>query len=935
MTVGLLGRGDELERLRAVVDEARTGSGRAVVVRGEPGIGKTALLAEATRSLRGVRLVRADGYEAESSIAYAALHRLVAPWRDATDRLPAPHRQALRTVLGLDAGRAPDRFGVGLGVLELLAALGRDGPLVVVVDDLHRVDAESAAVLAFVARRLGAEPVAVLLACRDDPRLDATTAGIPTLLLQGLDAESAARLLVSRFDEHVDPLVVARVVRATGGNPLALVDLAHDLTARELHESGLAEEPVPVGRHLQAHYLAQVRGAAPDVRTWLLVAAADSTGNLDLVRRACTGLGVAPGAAETAEELGLVELGTTATFRHPLVRAAAYGAAPGGQRRRVHAALAAAAHADGSAELAAWHAARATVGVDADVADRLEAVADAAGARGGFVSRARVLGRAAELTPPGSQRDRRRVAAAEAAVAAGAARIGASLLDDLPSGLARNDADADVAAPEDGNGEAAGTEGAADRVLRARVVAVRVALGLFTSDPDVVTRAAADMLDAAALLHGTDPAREQHALVRAFEHAVAADRALRGTSLPELGRRLEAGAAVRPGPTSDVLRALGSLVLQDQAAAVPALRRGMAALDALDDQHVLAYVIAGAAVATALWDLRGRDAWLARVTRAARDAGSLQALDTCLWVSSLAELTGGTPRRAAQHLQQVRELRHAIGHDGEHVVDVARLAWADAPRDQVLRAAADARRAGFGGVEASALAALAVHDLAEGRYRDAYATLAPLVDEPSLRLTPLQVPDLVEAAVRSGRAQETGRHVDRLEAVARANGSPWARGTALRCRALLSEGEEAGERFAASARALDEAGAVVDAARSRLLHGELLRRRRRRAEARELLRAAEDVFDAAGATAFGRRARAELTATGAGPGDARASRRSPLTAREETVARLAADGGTNVEIGATLFISAHTVDYHLRKVFHKLDVSSRRQLRERLADGTP
>lgn len=679
---------------------------------------------------------------------------------------------------------------------------------------------------------------------------------------------------------------------------------------------------MPVGRHLQAHYLAQVRGdAAPDVRTWLLVAAADSTGNLDLVRRACTELGVAPGATETAEELGLVELGTTARFRHPLVRAAAYGAASGGRRRQVHAALAAAAAADGSAELAAWHAARATVGVDADVADRLEAVADAAGARGGFVSRARVLGRAAELTPPGSRRDRRRVAAAEAAVAAGAARVGASLLDELPSALAQDDA--------------AGTDGAADRVLRARVVAVRVAIGLFTSDPDVVTRAAADMLDAAALLHGVDPAREQHALVRAFEHATVADRAVRGTSLPELGRRLEAGAAVRPGPTSDVLRALGSLVLHDRAAAVPALRRGMAALDALDDQHVLELVTAGAAVATALWDLRGRDAWLARATRAARDAGSLQALDASLWVSSLAELTGGTPRRAAQHLEQVRELRRALGRDGEHVVDVARLAWADAPRDQVLRAAADARRAGFGGVEASALGALAVHDLAEGRYRDAYATLAPLVDEPFLRLTPLQVPDLVEAAVRSGRAQETGRHVDRLEAVARANASPWARGTALRCRALLSEGEEAGERFAASARALDEAGAVVDAARSRLLHGELLRRRRRRAEARELLRAAEDVFDAAGATAFGRRARAELTATGAGPGDARASRRSPLTAREETVARLAADGGTNVEIGATLFTSAHTVDYHLRKVFHKLDVSSRRQLRERLADGTP
>lgn len=921
MTVGLLGRHDELARLREAIDAARSGSGGAVVVRGEPGIGKTALLAEATGSLDGVRVVHADGYEAESSVAYAALHRVVAPWRGTVDDLAPAHRRALRTVLGLEVGNAPDRYAVGLGVLELLAAVGRGGPLVLVVDDVHRLDAESAAVLAFVARRLDAEPVAVLLACRDDPQHDAVVAGIATMRLQGLDDASAGRLLTARVREPVDPLVVARVVRATGGNPLALVDLAHDLTARELHESGLAEEPVPVGRHLEAHYLDRVRGATPDVRTWLLVAAADTTGNLDVVGRACAELGVDERAAEAAEDLGLVVLGTTARFRHPLVRAAAYGAARGTQRRRVHAALSLAADAAGTPEVAAWHAARATVGVDAGVAARLDAVADAAAARGGYVSRARVLGRAAELTPPGPDRDRRRVAAAEAAVAAGAARIGASLLDGLP---------ADRAGPA-----TADEADAADRVLRSRVVAVRVALGLFTSDPAVVTRAAADMLDAAALVHGIDPAREQDALVRAFEHAAAADRALRGTSLPELGRRLEAGAAVRTGPTSDVLRALGALVLRDPADAVPALRRGMAALAALDDGRALSFVTAGVALTTALWDLRGRDAWLARVTRAARDAGSLQALDTSLWVSSLAELTGGTPRRAAQHLEQVRELRRAIGYDGEHVVNVALLAWVDAPREQVLRAAVTARDVGFGGVEASALGALAVHDLAEGRYRDAHAVLAPLVDDPFLQLTPLQVPDLVEAAARSGRAAEARRHVERLEAVARANGSPWAHGTALRCRALLSEGEEAAARYAESARALDDAGAVVDAARSRLLHGELLRRRRRRAEARVLLRSAEEVFEAAGATAFGRRARAELTATGAAPDGARAARRSPLTAREETVARLAADGGTNAEIGASLFISAHTVDYHLRKVFHKLGVSSRRQLRERLAGGVP
>ncbi|MBD5787885.1 AAA family ATPase [Cellulosimicrobium terreum] len=914
----LLGRGDELARLGSLVAAARDGVGGAVVVRGEPGIGKTALLVRATRDLDGVRIARADGYEAESSFAYAALHRFVDPWRREVDALGAPHRGVLRTMLGLDAEPAPDRFAVALGLLELLAAVGRDGPLVGVVDDLHWHDAESAAVLTFVARRLGAEPVVLLLACRADERYDPLTTGIPAMHLGGLDDEAAARLLTSRTREDVDPLVVARVVRATGGNPLALVDLANDLTAHELHDSGVGEEPVPVGRHLEQHYLEQVRGADAAVQTWLLVAAADSTGDLDLVARACLVLGVDAGCGVRAEDLGLVELGTTVRFRHPLVRAAAYGAAMASERRRVHAALSEAADSVGTPELAAWHASRATVGVDPRVADRLEAVADAAGARGGFVSRARVLGRAAELTPAGPDRDRRRVSAAEAAVAAGAAQIGAALLDDL---------DDAHRATDNGSGDLP------DPTLRARILAARVALGVFTGDRAVVVRATADMLTAAGLLHGIDPAREQDLLVRAFEHAVMSDRSLRGTTLAELGERLVAGAEVRPGPTADVLRALGALVLHEHEDAVPALRAGVASLDVLGTPVPMGFATAGVAITTALWDLHARDDWLDRMIRAARDAGSLQMLDTSLWMASLAELSGGTPRRAAQHVAHVRELRRAIGYDGEHVVNVAYLAWVDTPREQVLRGAATARDLGFGGVEASALGALAVHDLAEGRYRDAYATLSPLVEEPFLQLTPLQVPDLVEAAVRGGHAADAAPHVERLERMAAANGSPWCRGAALRCRALVSEADVAVPLYEESARALDGVGAVVDAARSRLLHGELLRRRRRRAEARDLLHAAEAAFEVAGATAFVRRARAEITATGLERGDSRAAGTSPLTVREETVARLAADGGTNAEIGATLFISENTVDYHLRKVFQKLEVSSRRQLRARLAEG--
>lgn len=910
MPEDLLGRDDELHQVATLVRDARNGIAGALVVHGEAGIGKSALLAASTAELDGVGVVRVDGFEAESGIAYAGLHRLTGPWHALVDGLAPPYRDALRSVLGGRDGTAPDRFLVGLGVLELLSAAARERPLVCVVDDVHWLDAETVAVLAFVARRLGAEPVALLMASRDDDRLDDVLAGVPVLPLRGLDPLSGARLLVASLEGGVDPLVVARVVRATGGNPLALVDLGHELTAQELSASAVGEEPVPVGRHLEAHYLARVRRTSPAVQEWLLVAAAEATGTVRLVSQACAALGVDPRAADEAEEHGLVALGATVRFRHPLLRAAAYGAAPGPDRRRAHRALSEAADACDLPELAAWHASKATVGEDAAVADRLEAVADAAGARGGFVSRARVLARAAELTPPGRSHDRRVLAAAEAAVAAGAAQVGATLLDGLP---------VERLPPVD----------------QARVTAVRVSQGLFTGDPDVLAHATADLLRAADQLRGHEPDREREALVRAFEYALVAERSRRGTTLHELGRRLDDGAGTGDDAASRVLRALSALVLHDPEDAVPALRHGLDSLRGLEGPAVLSYASAGVALATALWDLPARTAWLEQVTQAARDAGSLQMVDTGLWISSLAELSGGTPRRASQFVEQVRELRRAIGYDGEQVVNVAFLAWTDAPRAQVEAVAAAAGQAGYGGVESSGRAALAVRDLAQGHYRDAYVALRSLVDDPFLQVTPLQLPDFVEAAVRSGHDGEAERHVARVERIADATGSPWARGVALRCRALVTPGTGSTDLLDASAEALDEAGAPVEAARSRLLLGESLRRERRRAEARAWLGPALAAFEAAGAAAFAERARTELAATGEAPGRrARTARPSLLTPREETIARLAARGETNAEIGATLFISANTVDYHLRKVFQKLGVSSRRQLRERFPHDT-
>ncbi|GAA4982300.1 LuxR family transcriptional regulator [Kineococcus glutinatus] len=708
-----------------------------------------------------MRRLGVDGCEAESTIPYAALHRLMIPLRAHLPSLPERHQEALRVAAGAAAGPPPDRFLVGLGVLGLLAAAGEVEPVVCAVDDAHLLDAESLDALAFVARRLEAESAALVLAARDDRDVGALLAGVPALRLTGLDLGSSVRLLASSLPEAVDPAAAAQIAGATGGNPLALIDLAGELSARRLTEAGLSDDPLPVGRRLEEHYLRQVRDLSGDAQLWLVVAAAGSTGTVDLVRAAARELGVVAAAADEAEAAGLVELADPVRFRHPLVRSAAYNAARGGDRRRVHRALSAAAAALGLAEFEAWHAAKATLGTDPGVADRLERVADVAGGRGGLSSRARVLAQASALTPPGATRQARLVAAAEAALGAGAARLAGNLLDDVD-------------------------EDALDPVPRGRLVAIRASLALFGADPALRSGAAA-MLAAAECFHGHDDALEQHALLRAFDHALPPERLLQGTTLRELGLRMRAGAELRAGTAATLLRALSALVLLPYPDAVPELRRALAALDRLEPAELLLHGVTSVAVTTALWDAPARRTLLERTAAAARDAGSLQLLDTVLWITSSAEIQGGTPRRAGEFVEQVRELRRAIGYDAEHVVNVAALAWAGAPREQVEAVAAGATAAGFGGVTAAGVTALAVRDLAEGRYADACAALRPLVADPFLHVTPLAYPDLVEAAVRSGHREEARALVERLDALAAANSSAWALGVAARSRALVEE----------------------------------------------------------------------------------------------------------------------------------------------------
>jgi DNA-binding CsgD family transcriptional regulator len=898
----LVGRDAEQLQVRDLLGHARNERGGALLLTGEPGIGKSALLAATTSGKTGIRLLRVDGYEAESTIPFAAIQRLTIPLREYMPSLPERHQQALRVAAGSSDGPPPDRFLVGLGVLGLLAAAGEVEPVVCAVDDAHLLDSESLDVLAFVARRLEAESVALVFAGRDAHSLETQMAGVPALNLAGLGSEAAVRLLMSSLPEAIDPAAAAQIAVATGGNPLALIDLASELSARQLTASSLANDPLPIGHHLEAFYLRRVRHLPLDVQLWLLVAAADSTGNLDLIDAAARELDLPGNPGDAAEEAGLVELTSTLRFRHPLVRSAAYNAAQGALRRRVHGALSAAAVRVGLVELEAWHAAKAILGTDTAVADRLERVADLAGRRGGFSSRANVLAQASTLTPHGGLKYARLVAAAEAALASGAAQLAKSLLDDVD-------------------------EDALDPLSRGRLIMTRASLAIFTADPALM-RAGANMLAAAESFHGHDVGLEQDALVKAFEYTLPAERLAQGLTLTELGSRMRKGAELSEGIAATILRALSAHILLPYDEAVPIMRAAVDAIGELEPAKLLQYGAISVALTTALWDVTARRDCLERTAAAARDAGSLQVLETALWIMSLAELTGGTPRRAQHYIEQVRELRRAIGYDAEHVINVALLAWSGAPRPQVEMIAEGAGATGFGGVQASGAAALAIRDLAEGRYGDAYQRLKPLVDDPFLQVTPLQLPDFIEAACRSGHVAEARDQVERLEELASANGSVWTRGVAQRSRALVDDDAEG--HFRAGVATLEPTGIEIDLARTHLLYGEWLRRAKRRRDAREQLRRALEIFEHAQAPAFAQRARGELEAIGEPSPAAGARGALDLTAQERTVARLAAAGNTNAEIGATMFLSVNTVDYHLRKVFQKLGISSRRQLTERL-----
>jgi DNA-binding CsgD family transcriptional regulator len=888
------------------VNAARDGSGGSLVVRGDPGIGKTSLVRAATEGLPGVTVLTVDGYEAESELPFAGAQRLAMPLARHVGSLPPRLATALAVATGYTVGAPPDPFLVGLALLALLTEGASEHPIVCVVDDAHLLDAESLAALAFVARRVSAESALLMFALRDGTPADTTMAGLPELRLGGLDVPAAVELVNTSSAQPVDPVVAVRVAEETGGNPLALVDLARDLPPGRLAELSLAEGPVPIGRRLEAHYLGVVRARSAEVQSWLLVAAAASGADPLLISRAVHRLGIPETAASAAEAASLVTVGTTIRFRHPLVRSAVYGGASAENRRRAHAALAAEARERGLVELEAWHRAEAAFGIDDDAADRLQEVADRAGRRGGLSSRARLLARAADLTPPGPRRAGRLLDAAEAAGLGGAARLALDLVDRI-------------------------SDDQLDDVQRGRTIAVRASLAAFLADPVHVARASAEMLEAADAFASSSPERERRALLFAFLYSLPAERSLAGTTMEAIGDRIRSAVTDPPQDTLDtVLSAIASLILDPPAESTPRARAAIAALRAVPDDDVLDYGALGAMLSTALWDPESAEDLLDRLNRIARERGSLRLLDTGLWTQSLLRLGRGDPAAAGRSLEQVRELRRAMGFPAEHVVNAAQLAWSGAPTADVLAIAEAVRALGFGGVHSSGVRAVAIQEIAGGHYRDAFERLRPLVAEPFLHVTPHELTDFVEAAERSGNSAAAATAMTRLEVIAAANDSDWLRGVVTRCRALLlADALDAEPVHLSAIELLSRISAPADLGRAHLLYGEWLRRQRRRRDARAHVRLALDVFDRVEAPLFVARARVELEKTGDRLGAARPDS-SSMTPQEAAVARLAARGRTNAEIASALFISPSTVDYHLRKVFQKLGISSRRLLAERL-----
>ncbi|MGY1682339.1 AAA family ATPase [Geodermatophilus sp. SYSU D01176] len=898
------GRREEQAVIASVLDGLRRGRSGVVVVRGPVGIGKSTLLELGAEGAEDLRVLRARGVESETELAFAGLHQLLHPVLDRMRLLPTPQRRALASALGIEDGRPnaspADRFLVALAVLGLLAAAAEESPVLCLVDDAHWLDHASASALHFVARRLGDDPIGMVFAVRDPDPHHFPTADLTELQLGGLDVDGAAALLSDRAGATVEREVCERLVRWTGGNPLALSELPSVLTTEQLAGLSPLPSPLPLPSHVERVFADRVQRLPEDTRTLLLVVAAEDSGELARVTRAARMLGLSDAVLETAENSGLVDIRERQIgFRHPLVRTAVYQAAPALRRREVHRALARVASRAGDADRRAWHAAAAAVEPDEAVADGLEQAAARASGRGGFEAAAAALVRAAGLTPDGADRCRRLVAAAGNAWTAGHLRDASHLLDvarPLASGLP----------------------------LRAEIDRLRAWLEFSIGSPATAHRIVIDAADAIA---SSDSPRARHLLAAAAESAwLASDHGV-GAEIRRVMARLDPPRNDRDRVLADGLAGFLALLEGRPDEAVPLVARSLRTAERLGDRDLLA------AAAQHAHYIGDDDAALRLATREvaqARAAGAVADLVLALPRLVHAELLHGHWTAAAAAAEALR-LAEGMGHAELSALPLAWLTLLATLRGDRDRARAYA-------VRAETLAethALGVHRLPAlevirwARATEKLAAARPasafvLVDDLHHPVVTLMATmDRVQAAARSDHRDRARHWLAGIEAVATANRMPWAEALAAHCRGVLSEGTVAAQHFAEALRRHEDAHRPFDHGRTLLAYGEVLRRSRRRVQARAHLAAALDLFESTGAVPWAERARSELRACGE-----TTHRRDPaapqrLTPQELQVARFVATGLPTRAVAAQLFLSPRTVDFHLRNVFTKLGISSR------------
>jgi DNA-binding CsgD family transcriptional regulator len=896
----LLGRRNECEVLDRLLAAVRGRQSGVLVLRGEHGVGKSALLEYAITSASGMRLTRTVGVESEMELPFAALQQLCGPMQDRLERLPGPQRDALSVAFGLSAGAAPDRFLVGLAMLSLLSEVAAEQPLLCVVDDAQWLDRASAQALAFVARRLLAEPIAFIFAARESS--DELT-GLPELLIHGLRNGDARALLSSVLLVRLDERVQARIVAETRGNPLALLELPRGLTSPELAGGfGLLDAPGLSGR-IEDSFRRRLAGLPADTQRLLLVAAAEPVGDPVLVWRAAQRLGI--GVKAAAETDGLLAIDTRVTFRHPLVRSAAYRTASLPERRSAHRALAEVTDPEIDPDRRAWHRAQATSGPDDDVASDLERSADRAQARGGLAAAGAFLERAAALTLEPTRRAERALSAAQAKRQAGAFDAAVTLV-------------------------AAAEAGPLNEFQRAQVDVLRAQIAFASSRGNAPSL----LLNAAKRLESLDVtlAREIH--IDALGASLFAGRLARGAGV------LEVAEAVRMAPRpSQPLRArdllldgVALLITAGHAAGAPILKRALAAVagEGTSKEEGFRWFWISCHAAGLLWDYESWDELSARSVQLAREAGALSVLPSALNTRAGVHLFAGELDRAASLVDEVDAVNDATGSSIAPYAALGLAAFRGRePEASELIAAATkevvSRGEGGGLTFVHWISAVLYNGL--GRYEDALASAQQAgEDSHEMRFATWGLVELIEAAERSGKPERAADALQRLSQTTAVADSDWARGIEARSRALVSHGDAAETLYRGAIEALGRSRLRAELARAQLLYGEWLRRERRRLDARQQLRGAHELFTEFGMEAFAERTRIELEATGEHARKRTVETRDDLTPQEAQISRLVAEGSTNQEIGARLFISKSTVDYHLRKVFRKLGVKSRTEL---------